>query len=117
MKRGVDISTTRYFLAPYEWYNSVISGYAADMGVRLINFTPGTGTNADYTTPDMVNYRSSEYLVNQLKNFGEKSPEGLKGAFILIHPGTESSRTDKLYNKLEELISYFTSKGYKFDKL
>jgi endoglucanase len=117
MKLGVDISSTRYFLPPYEWYNSTISGWTEDMGSQLINFTPGTGTNADYTTPEMANYKSSQVLIDRLKEFEETDPDGLKGAIVLIHPGTEPSRTDKFYNRLEELIDYFESKGYKFNKL
>jgi hypothetical protein len=36
---------------------------------------------------------------------------------ILIHPGTHPDRTDKLYLKLEEIIKFFTSKGYTFKSL
>jgi endoglucanase len=115
--RGVETTKERYFLAPYEWYNSEISEWAADLGIKLINFTPGTGTNADYTTPDMKNYQSSEVLFEKLKKFEAGTPSGLDGAFILIHPGTETGRTDKFYDKLDELIHYFSSKGYTFNKL
>jgi endoglucanase len=88
------------------------------MGSRLINFTPGTGTNADYTTPDMTNYRSSETLIEGLKRFESSSDNGLNGALILIHPGTEPSRTtDKLYLRLEEIIEYYSAKGYSFKRL
>ncbi len=116
-KRKADVPEAKYFLAPYEWYNSAIASWTADMGVRLINFTPGTGTNADYTTPDMQNYRSSEDLINRLKNFESSEKDRLNGAFILIHLGTHPDRTDKFYNRLDEIIKYLSSKGYSFNKL
>jgi endoglucanase len=115
-RKGLKPAKEKYFLAPYEWYNSEISLWAADMGVRLINFSPGTFTNADYTTPDMVNYKTSEALIAALKLSEKSIPEGLNGAIILIHPGTGASRTDKLYNRLDEMISYYKSLGYSFNK-
>ena len=114
---GIVSEGVRWFLAPYEWYNRVIAGWCDEMGVTLINFTPGTGTNADYTTPDMKNYRSSGQLIEGLKRFGADSEHGLNGAIILIHPGTEPSRTDKLYLRLDEIIEYYKDKGYSFNKL
>ncbi len=35
------------------WYNAQISAWTAERGLTLVNFTPGTRSNADYTTPDM----------------------------------------------------------------
>jgi peptidoglycan/xylan/chitin deacetylase (PgdA/CDA1 family) len=107
----------RWFLAPYEWYNSAISRWSEELGLTLVNFTPGTGTNADYTTPEMANYRSSGFLLERLARFEESSPQGLNGALLLIHPGTDPARGDKFYHKLEELIEYYQGKGYTFKKL
>jgi hypothetical protein len=87
------------------------------MGIQLINFSPGTGTNADYTTPDLKNYVSSNALVDRLKKYESTDKNGLNGAFVLIHLGTHPSRTDKFYSSLDELIKYFTSKGYIFKRL
>jgi peptidoglycan/xylan/chitin deacetylase (PgdA/CDA1 family) len=115
--RGVMVPNTKYFIAPYEWYNSAIASWTANLGIKLINFTPGTGTNADYTTPDMANYRSSDVLLENLKKYEASEKSGLNGAIILIHLGTAPERTDKLYNKLDEIIRYFSSKGYTFNKL
>ena len=72
-EQGILSAGTRWFLAPYEWYNRVIAGWCGEMRVTLINFTPGTGTNADYTTPDMKNYRSSDQLIEGLKRFMERT--------------------------------------------
>jgi len=116
-KAGLKKQKPQYFLAPYEWYNSAISRWSEEMGLTLVNFTPGTGTNADYTTPDMANYRSSDVLIKRLAEFEESAPGGLNGAMILIHPGTDPARTDKLYLRLQEIIDFYTKKGYKFNKL
>jgi peptidoglycan/xylan/chitin deacetylase (PgdA/CDA1 family) len=116
-RKGVSLSDEKFFLAPYEWYNSDIASWTADLGIKLINLTPGTATNADYTTPDMANYVASDPLFERLKKFEASNPDGLNGAFVLVHLGTDPKRTDKLYNKLGEMIDYYISKGYSFKKL
>jgi endoglucanase len=116
-KKSLPDPVQRFYLAPYEWYNSTISAWCGDLGIKLINLTPGTSTNADYTTPDMVNYQPSDRLLERLKKFESSQPDGLNGAFVLVHLGTDPKRTDKLYNKLGEMIDYFVSKGYSFKKL
>ena len=104
-----------WYLPPYEWYNKESVNVTAWLGLKTINFTPGTATPADYTTPDMKNYRSSSQLINSLFEFEKK--EGLNGAVILIHPGVEESRTDRLYDRLDEIIKRLKRLGYKFDRL
>jgi len=116
-KAGLKKQKPQYFLAPYEWYNKAISRWTEEMGMTLINFTPGTGTNADYTTPDMPNYRSSDYLTERLASFEKNAAGGLNGAMVLIHPGTDPARADKFYLRLGELIDYYTNKGYTFKRL
>ena len=56
----------------------------------------------------MASYRSSEALTGQLMDVEAK--EGLNGALVLIHPGTEDGRTDKLYDRLEEIIVHLKQK-------
>jgi endoglucanase len=116
-RKGAGIPEKKFFLAPYEWYNSTIANWTAGMGIQLINLSPGSVTNADYTTPDMKNYKSSEMLLNNLKSFEVSVKNGLNGAIILIHLGTAPERTDKFYFKLSEIIQYFSDKGYTFNKL
>jgi hypothetical protein len=65
----------------------------------------------------MKNYKSSQELSDRLKEFEDTDPNGLRGALILIHPGTHPDRTDKFYLKLEEIIAYFSVKGYTFNSL
>jgi peptidoglycan/xylan/chitin deacetylase (PgdA/CDA1 family) len=85
------------------------------MGYKVLNYTPGTATPADYTTPSMPNYRSSQNLIEKLYNY-EKTL-GLDGAVLLIHPGVSDERTDRLYNRLDEIIQYLKKKGYSFKAL
>ena len=114
-KYGVDIKQIHYFLPPYEYYNNEHVRLIESLGQTVINFTPGLQTAADYTTPDMPNYRSSQELIDQLFAFETKN--GLNGSIILIHPGTQESRTDKLYLRLDEIILGLKEKGYTFDRL
>lgn len=112
---GVNMSEQIYFMPPYEWYNAESVNLIESMGLKVVNYTPGTGTAADYTLPEMKNYRSSEDLIKGLYSYEAK--HGLNGALILIHPGTEAGRTDKLYNRLDEVIRNLIKKGYVFDRL
>jgi hypothetical protein len=92
-----------------ELYPSAMESY------KVLNYTPGTSTPADYTTPSMKNYRSSQQLIDQLYNF--EVVEGLNGAIILVHPGVSEERTDRLYDRLEEIIKHMTKLGYSFKSL
>lgn len=117
-KIGLKIDEPRYFIPPYEWYNLQISDWAKEMDVQVVNFTPGTGSNADYTTPDMRNYRSSETIYNNILQY--ETANTLNGFLLLIHIGTHPARKDKLYNRLDDLIKELKARGYEFvrvDKL
>ena len=116
-KFGIQPANATIFMAPYEWYNQQIVNWSRQLGLDVVNFTPGTGTNADYTTPEMPNYKSSEQLWNRLIEYEKSNETGLNGAIILIHPGTEQARKDKFYHQLHNLIQYFSDKGYRFKSL
>ncbi len=45
---GVRRASVRYFLPPFEYYNRTIVDWSAELGLTLVNFTPGTRANADY---------------------------------------------------------------------
>ncbi len=113
-KLGIEKQNASYFLPPYEWYNDSIAKWCEDAGVNLINFTSGTSSNADYTTPDMKNYKSSETIYNNILNYELKSFSGLNGFILLTHIGAGPLRTDKFYDKLGDLIKVLKSKGYLF---
>ncbi|MPN53763.1 hypothetical protein SDC9_201429 [bioreactor metagenome] len=63
----------------------------------------------------MKSYKGSQELIDKLFAF-EKS-KGLNGSLILIHPGVSDKRTDKLYNRLDEIIKRLKRLGYTFEKL
>ncbi len=113
---GVDSRVATFFLSPYEWYNKATVSWCRQMGLSVINFTPGIRTNGDYTTPDMENYLSSDYIMSGLEKFEKNDPHGLNGCIILIHPGTDPRRTDKFYNRLDELLAFLKEKGYQTEK-
>ena len=115
-KIGIKKSDAPYYLPPYEWYNTQNVEAIREWGVEPVNFTPGTVTFDDYTTPDMVSrYKSSQELIDALMKY--EQTHTLDGRIILIHPGTNPKRTDKLYYRLDEIITTLSSKGYTFDKL
>ena len=111
---GVDTSKVNYYLPPSEWCNTENVKLIELEGQKVINFTPGIRTAADYTTPDMKNYKSSQELIDLLYAFEKE--QGLNGAVILIHPGTHKDRKDKLYLHLDEIVRNLKSKGYTFDR-
>ena len=109
---GITKAKAHYFLPPYEWYNDSIAAWTNDLQLQLINFTPGTLSNADYTTPDAKNYRSSETIYQSILNYEKRAPSGLNGFILLLHIGTDAQRTDKLYNRLTELIQWLRQRQY-----
>lgn len=115
---GIDRKKAYLFMPPYEWYNRQISCWAAEMGIVLVNYTPGTGSNADYTTPDMGDrYMGSEQIHRQILAFESTSSNGMNGFLLLIHVGTAPERSDKFYYLLEDLIKELKSRGYQFMRL
>ncbi|WP_321335473.1 glycoside hydrolase family 9 protein [uncultured Bacteroides sp.] len=110
---GIKYTDAPYFIPPYEYYNAQIASWTKSLGLQLINFTPGTMTNADYTTPDMKNYRSSKEIYKKIMTVEAK--EGLNGHIILIHFGTDDKRIDKFYaSYMEKMINSLQKKGYSF---
>ena len=110
---GIEQKDAPYFIPPYEYYNDRVSAWARQLGLSIINFTPGTGTNADYTIPSMgKSYRSSKELYNRLMSFEKK--KGLNGHFLMIHFGTHPERTDKFYKLLPQIIRTLKHRGYRF---
>jgi peptidoglycan/xylan/chitin deacetylase (PgdA/CDA1 family) len=109
---GIYKKDALYFLPPYEWYNDSIAAWSKQQGIQLLNYTPGTYSNADYTTPGMKNYRSSTAILDSIINYEQRSVTGLNGFVLLIHIGTHPDRTDKFYYKLPALINYLRKKKY-----
>lgn len=114
---GVRKEMASFFLPPYEWYNDSISAWTKAYGLRLINFSRGTRSHADYTTPEMKNYHTSEQIYNSILKYEQSRPHGLNGFILLSHIGTAPMREDKFYLQLESLIIDLTEKGYDFVRL
>jgi peptidoglycan/xylan/chitin deacetylase (PgdA/CDA1 family) len=109
---GIKKSEARFFIPPYEWYNDSIASWTKQMGLQLINLSPGTLSAADYTWPGLKNYRDSNDILQSIKDYESSSRNGLNGFILLLHIGTDPKRTDKFYRELPVLISWLKEKGY-----
>lgn len=114
---GVDKEAAPYFIPPYEWYNDSIAAWSKELGLMLFNYSPGTISPADYTTPEMPNYRSSDEIWESITSYERNSPNGMNGFILLVHIGTHPDRTDKFYYRLGELITYLRNQGYSFVRI
>ena len=115
---GIEKEDAHYFLPPYEWYNDSIAMWTREMGLQLVDFTPGTRSNADYTYPEMGNkYLSSDNIMNSILQYEIKSTNGLNGFILLVHISTDPRRTDKFYNHLPTLIKELKARGYQFERI
>jgi peptidoglycan/xylan/chitin deacetylase (PgdA/CDA1 family) len=115
--QGINTLNVKYFLPPYEWYNDSIATWTNDLGLQLINYTPGTLSHADYTTPGDKNYRSTGEIYQSIVTYEQSRRSGLNGFVLLMHIGTDPKRTDKLYKRLPELLGYLKKRGYRFMKV
>lgn len=117
-KFKIQKSQAHFFMPPYEWYNDSISEWTSKFGLQLVNFTPGTLSNADYTYPGMENrYVDSKSIYSSIMKFEKNSSCGLSGFILLIHIGTDPRRTDKFYYLLSDLLAELRSKGYQFVRI
>jgi endoglucanase len=107
----------KIFLPPYEWYNDRIAQWCSDLGIQLINYSPGTKSAADYTWPGLPNYQSSEAIYQSIMNCEQNNPSGLNGFILLLHVGTDARRTDKFYKRLPQLLQQLKAKGYRFKSI
>lgn len=115
-KFGINKEDAKYYLPPYEWHNGQVCKWSEGIGIQVVNITPGTGINQDWTVPvEGSKYYSSDELLNKLYKY--ENENGLNGFILLMHFGTDPRRTDKLYNHLDEILSNFINKGYKFIKI
>lgn len=104
----------RYFLPPYEHYNRDIVQWTLEMGLTLINFTPGTRSNADYTGEADTKFVSSQAILDSIVKKEREDPHGLNGFILLFHLGSGPGRKDKFHHRFGELLDYLASRGYQF---
>lgn len=105
-------------MPPYEWHNDSIATWTRDLGLQLVNFTPGMRSNADYTYPEMgEKYVSSETIYQSIINYEQSNANGMNGFILLVHIGTDPRRKDKFYYYLPKLIREFKGRGYSFVRI
>lgn len=114
---GIKKKDALYFLPPYEWYNRSIARWTGEMGLRLVNFSPGTRSAADYTYPGMNAYKTSEEIYASIMSYEKQDAYGLNGFILLTHIGSDNRRQDKFYLRLDALIKELKQKGYSLIKI
>jgi peptidoglycan/xylan/chitin deacetylase (PgdA/CDA1 family) len=111
---GIPRRQIRYFLPPYEYYNQEIVDWAKELDLTLVDYTPGTRSNADYTGEAEKNYVSSQTIFDSIVGKERKDPNGLNGFMLLLHIGSGPDRADKFAARFGELLDYLAGKGYQF---
>ncbi|MCC6493390.1 MAG: polysaccharide deacetylase family protein [Pirellulales bacterium] len=95
---------------PYEWYNAEQVRWAAEVGVQMINFTPGSGSNRDYAREGDARFVSSQRILQDVLAYDRREPQGLNGFLLLLHLG--SGRKDPFHVRLGELCAALDQRGY-----
>ena len=103
-----------FFLPPYEWYNDEIAGWTRSLGMTLVNYTPGTRSNADYTEEGTPQFVSSDAIFDSILRRERDDPHGLNGFLLLLHLGAGPGRTDKFQRRFDELVGTLAGRGYQF---
>jgi peptidoglycan/xylan/chitin deacetylase (PgdA/CDA1 family) len=104
-----------YFIPPFEWYNQDQTRWAAEMGVLLFNFTPGSGSNRDWAPEGHKSFVASKQIIDDILAYERTDPYGLNGFLLLLHVG--SQRQDKPWKLLESLVAELKSRGYEFARV
>jgi peptidoglycan/xylan/chitin deacetylase (PgdA/CDA1 family) len=104
----------RYWVPAYEWYNAEIAAWSAELGLTLVNFTPGTRSNADYTGEADRNFVPSQRIYDSILAREREDPRGLNGYLLLLHIGAGPGRADKMHDRLGALLDELSARGYRF---
>jgi peptidoglycan/xylan/chitin deacetylase (PgdA/CDA1 family) len=104
-----------WFVPPYEWFNRDQVAWAASIGVRLVNFTPGSGSNRDYIPEGEPGFVPSSRIRDEVLAFERTAPDGLNGFLLLLHLG--SARRDKMHAELGALVDAILARGYRFVRI
>jgi peptidoglycan/xylan/chitin deacetylase (PgdA/CDA1 family) len=113
-KFGVKRGQVKFYIPPFEWYNTQHVRWAKEIGLTLINFSPGTRSTADYTGEQDKNFVPSNVIFDSIIKKEKEDPHGLNGFILLLHVGAGPGRKDKFFYRFGELMDYLSSKGYKF---
>lgn len=112
---GIRREETCYTLPPYEWCNAIHAEAYRSAGLTPVQPTPGVETYRDYTVPTMAEYRTAEWMFDQIFDYEKKHT--LNGAIVIIHLGTWNERPDKLYHRLPAIIDGLRQHGYSLHRL
>lgn len=104
----------RYFLPAFEHFNGEIVDWTHRVRWTLINFTPGTRSNADYTGEADKNFVSSQAIFESILKREREDPHGLNGFLLLLHVGSGPGRADKFHPRFGELLDTLAARGYRF---
>jgi len=104
-----------YFIPPYEQFNRDQVAWSKALNVRLINFTPGSGSNRDYAREGDKVFVPSQKLLDDILAYEKTDPHGLNGFVLLLHLG--SGRMDPFHTKLGALCDELTKRGYVFERI
>ena len=107
-------ATITHWIPPFEWYNEEIVKWSREVGLTLVNFTPGTRSNADYTEDDAKNFVPSKVIFDSILKKEREDPNGLNGFLLLLHVGVGPKRTDKMHDRFDELLTFLEQRDYKF---
>jgi peptidoglycan/xylan/chitin deacetylase (PgdA/CDA1 family) len=110
---GVDLRNIGYWIPPYEHYNETIAKWSRQLGLTLINFSPGTISHADYTGEQDANFASSQKIWDSIFKKEREDSHGLNGFILLIHIGAGDGRKDKFFYRFDRLIEELSGEGYR----
>jgi peptidoglycan/xylan/chitin deacetylase (PgdA/CDA1 family) len=111
---AASVERAPYLLPPFEHYNRQIVEWTTARGMKLIKFTPGTRSNADYTGEADTNFVSSQAIFDSILKCEREDPHGLNGFILLFHLGSGTRRADKFHTRFGELLDVLAAKGYQF---
>ena len=107
----------RFLLPAFENYNTEIANWSAAEGFTLVNFTPGTRSNADYTDEADANFVSSKSIYDSILKREHDNPHGLNGFILLFHTGSGPGRQDKFSARFGALLDELSARGYEFVRI
>ena len=114
---GVPRAAVTHYLPSYEHYNREIVAWCAEIGLTLVNYTPGTLSAADWTPLDFPRYRSTDAIFDSIYEYEARDPHGLNGFLLLLHAGAGPGRPDKSSRRLPELLSHLAARSYAFSRV
>jgi peptidoglycan/xylan/chitin deacetylase (PgdA/CDA1 family) len=106
-----------FWIPPYEWHNPEQAEWSRARGLTLLNFTPGTRSNADYTEESSDRFVSSDAILRSILDYEQRDSDGLNGFILLLHLGAGPGRQDKMHAKLGALLDALTARGYEFARV